>query len=91
MYYTLAHRRPIVNGYSGGMPDAYQVNVTALQDPLIHPDRAWDRLQSLPATHILVHEGAFPGREGPAITNWLRAQGAVETSRFGHDVLLQLR
>ena len=91
MYYTLAHRRPIVNGYSGGMPDAYQVTVTALQDPLVHPDRAWERLQSLPATHILVHEGAFPGREGRAITNWLLAQGVVETSRFGQDVLLQLR
>jgi hypothetical protein len=91
MYYTLAHGRPIVNGYSGGMPDAYQVNITALQDPLIHPDRAWDRLQFLAVTHILVHEGAFPGLEGPSITNWLRAQGAVETGRFGHDVLLQLR
>ena len=62
MYYTLAHRRPIINGYSGGMPDSYQANVTALQDPLVHPDRTWDRLQSLPATHILVHEAAFPGR-----------------------------
>ena len=82
MYYTLAHRRPIINGYSGGMPDSYQVNVTALQDPLVHPDRTWDRLQSLPATHILVHEGAFPGPEGPTITAWLRAQGAVEIRPF---------
>jgi hypothetical protein len=91
MYYTLAHRRPIINGYSGGMPDSYQVNVTALQDPLVHPDRTWNRLQSLPATHILVHEAAFPGREGPTITAWLRTQGAVEIGRFNRDVLLQLR
>jgi len=91
MYYTLAHRRPIINGYSGGMPDSYQVNVTALQDPLVHPDRTWNRLQSLPATHILVHEAAFPGREGLTITAWLRTQGAVEIGRFNRDVLLQLR
>jgi hypothetical protein len=91
MYYTLVHRRPVVNGYSGGAPDAWQINATALQDPLSNPDRAWDRLQSIPVTHILVHEAAFSRREGASITSWLRTRGAVEAARFGPDVLLQLR
>ena len=91
MYYSLVHGRPIVNGYSGGAPDGYYANVTALQEPLLNRERAWDRLRSLPISHILVHEGAFPGGDGAAISNWLREQGAVETARFGQDVLLQLR
>ena len=92
MYYTLAHRRPIVNGYSGGMPDAYQVNVTALQDPLDppRPRVATDFNLYRPHTSSSMKARFQAARVHRSQTGSVR-RAAVETGRFGHDVLLRLR
>lgn len=86
MFFSTRHWRPIVNGYSGGRPEAYELLDQALQDVLIRPDRAWAVLQrSAPASHIVVHERYYAGDRGPQVSAWLRRHGAREIAAFDGD------
>jgi hypothetical protein len=90
MYYSLVHRRPIVNGYSGFYPPHYSRLYTILSNTSRGPDVSLDALRATGATHVIVHEGAYRGSEGTDTTAVLRQAGGVELFRDGSDVLLQL-
>lgn len=90
MYYSIAHWRPLLNGYSGFFPPHYGQLRAALTEVQRHPDVSLDVLRAGGATHVIVHEAAFPGDEGPATAAALRQLGASEIFRDGPDVLLAL-
>jgi hypothetical protein len=91
MFYSTRHWKPLVNGYSGGMPEDYNTLNFSLQDALDRPDRAWQALLQSGATHVVVHEAFYEGGRGPAIDDWLRSRGAQELASFGGDHVLQIR
>jgi hypothetical protein len=90
MYYSTVHWRPLLNGYSGYFPPHYGTLRVALADLPRHGDLAWDVLSAAKVTHVLVHEGAYLGDEGPLTTSTLRERGAAEVFRSDRDVLLKL-
>ena len=90
MYYSLVHRRPILNGYSGFFPVSYGRLMFALSELPRHPELSLEAVRAGGATHAIVHESAFLGTEGPETSASLRRLGAVELFRNGTDVLLLL-
>jgi hypothetical protein len=90
MFYSLVHRRPILNGYSGFFPPQYGLLTVALSDVPAHTEIALDALRQHGATHVIVHESAWPDGQGVRTSAALRARGAVEEFRDADDVLLRL-
>jgi hypothetical protein len=90
VYYSLVHRRPILNGYSGFFPLHYGQLSLALGNVPERPDIAAGALADHGATHVLVHEGAWRDDRGVRTTQALLAAGAAEVFRDGSDVLLRL-
>ena len=89
-YYTTAHWSKLINGYSGFYPPQYGSLVFALRELPLHPALSMDALRVAGATHVIVHEGAYLGREGEDTSAALRAGGAIERYRDGGDALLAL-
>jgi hypothetical protein len=87
VYYSTAHWRPVVNGYSGFFPPGYGLLSLALSDPTRSSDVSWQAVRATGVTHVIVHERAFRTPEVEQIEGWLRAHGAVEVFRDGSDVL----
>ncbi len=87
-YYSTVHWRRVVNGYSGFFPPDYARLKALLRD--VTRDEAAEALRETGATHAVVHEGAYLGGEGPAVSAWLRRAGAVERFRHGTDALFDL-
>lgn len=73
-FFTGAHRRRILNGYSGVLPPSYLERQPALRDPLVDPDRAWALVSG--ATHAVVHPAAWKDDHGQRIRAWLESHGA---------------
>ncbi len=71
-FFTRAHGRRILNGYSGVLPPAYTAHEAALRAPLA--DAAWASLA--PATHVVVHTSAWPDDTGTRVRDWLEQHGA---------------
>ena len=90
MFYSMVHHARLLNGYSGFFPPHYGRLALALSDVPRHPDPAWGALREFGATHVLIHEAAWPNNQGPNTTSTLVTQGAQETFRDGTDVLLKL-
>jgi hypothetical protein len=90
MYYSIAHWRPLLNGYSGFFPPHYGQLRAALTEVPRHPDVSLEVLRAGGATHVIVHEAAFPGDEGPATSAAFVTLGASEIFREGGDVLFAL-
>jgi hypothetical protein len=90
MYYSIAHWRPILNGYSGFFPLHYGRAIVSLSEVPRHPDVSMAMLRELGATHVIVHEGAYLDAEGRDTTAALRGLGATEVFRDGPDTLLAL-
>jgi hypothetical protein len=90
MFYWVAHRRPILNGYSGFFPPHYGLLTVALSDVPRHTRIALDALGEHGATLVLVHEDAWTGDHGARTTAALVENGAVEVFRQVSDVLLRL-
>ena len=90
MYYSLAHGRALVNGYSGFHPPHYGLLAVAVSDVPRRTDVALEALRANGTTHVVVHEAAYSGDGGPAITAALVARGATHLYRDGGDVLLRL-
>ena len=90
MFYSIAHGRPLLNGYSGFFPLHYGRAIFALGEVPRHPNVSMDTLRELGATHVIVHEAAYLDAEGRETTAVLRQQGARELFRDGGDVLLAL-
>jgi hypothetical protein len=90
MFFGLAHRRPILNGYSGFFPPHYTLLTVALSDVPAHPEIALAALNEQGATHVLVHEAAWPDDSGAQTTAALKQRGAIEIFRDGADAVLRL-
>lgn len=73
-YFTAAHRRRLLNGYSGVLPPSYEARRAVLAAPRADPDAAWAALA--PATHVVVHEQAWRDDTGTRVRAWLEARGA---------------
>src|SRR5690606_38911454 len=69
---STAHWRPLMNGYSGYMPDSYRERAPYFW---YFPDaRALDRLQVEGATHVMVHLERFPPHEADEIRRVMNEQ-----------------
>ena len=90
VYYSTAHWKRVVNGYSGGFPQGYKVRLALLQRLADNPDDAWKVLRDAGTTHAVVHENAFVGGGTEVVKQWLTANGAREIGRYDHDVLYSL-
>jgi hypothetical protein len=90
VFYAGHHRKPIVNGYSGWFPRNYRRNVGPLRDVLEDPDRAHRALRRTEATHVLVHEAAWPSDQGQQVSAWLAGLGASPVTTSGSDRLFEL-
>ena len=90
MFYSTAHWRRLLNGYSGFFPPQYRRVSFALSQIPRHPRVSVDTLREMGATHVIVHESAFLDAEGRETTAVLRQLGARELFRDNGDVLLAL-
>ncbi|MEP7304612.1 MAG: hypothetical protein ABJA98_03755 [Acidobacteriota bacterium] len=90
MFYSTFHWRRLVNGYSGGGPDAYGLQAERLKEILADPEAAWQAVLGSRATHILVHEASYAGGGGRLISAWALAHGAREIGMFDTDRLLAI-
>src|SRR6266545_3825679 len=90
MYYSIAHWRPILNGYSGFFPLHYGRAIVSLTEVPRHPEVSMAVLRQLGATHVFVHEAAYLYAEARDTTTALRRMGATEAFREGPDTLLAL-
>lgn len=91
VFYAGYHRRLLVNGYSGFFPESWQILTNAFSLIPTNPDAAWRALVGTRATHVLVHEAAYPGSRQQQVSDWLRTHGAVEVLSDGTDRLFTLR
>ncbi len=73
-FFTAAHRRRLLNGYSGVLPPSYEARRTVLAAPLAAPDVSWAALS--PATHVLVHADAWRDDTGAQVRAWLESRGS---------------
>jgi hypothetical protein len=90
MLASAVHRRPIVNGYSGGFPPAYGMARHVFGHVLSEPVRSLSLLRSTGITHTIVHEAIFLNGDGARLSAWLRSIGAREVGSFGNDRLFEL-
>jgi len=91
MFYSIAHWRRLVNGYSGGGPDEYGLLTERIKDIGRRPDEAWKAVTAAGSTHAIVHEGAYADGRGARVSAWLLGYGAREVARFDGDRVFQLR
>lgn len=91
VFYAGYHRQRLVNGYSGFFPESQQRLRRVFNMQQEDPQTAWRALLGSGATHVLVHEAAFPEHRQKEITNWLLASGARETFVDGTDRMFILR
>jgi hypothetical protein len=90
VYYSSAHWKKLVNGYSGYFPPHYS-RLTAMLNAIARADDiAWRALEEIGVTHVIVHEGAYLDDTGARFSAWLVAHGAAEVSRRDRDVLFEL-
>lgn len=73
-YYTHQHRHRNVNGYSGVVPRGYEERTEALYRFLENPEAAWAALK--PATHVVIHTGAWHNDTGHLLRAFLESRGA---------------
>lgn len=91
VFYAGFHRQRLVNGYSGFFPEAYQRLTRLLDHRREDPAAAWRAVLASGATHLLVHEAAYPPHRRREIGDWLLANGAHEVFTDGPDRLFSVR
>lgn len=90
VYLSTRHGHPIINGYSGGSPAAFDRRESLLKDPVGTGDAAWQAIVDSGATCLVVHQWAFPG-SGPALSDWLHGHGAIPLATIKSDRLFLVR
>ncbi|MEO6224205.1 MAG: hypothetical protein ABIP90_13235 [Vicinamibacterales bacterium] len=91
VFYAGYHRQRLVNGYSGFFPERYQRLFRIFSRRREDPAAAWRALLGSGATHVLVHEAAYPPHRRKEISDWLLASGAREVFTDGTDRLFTIR
>jgi hypothetical protein len=89
MYFSSAHGKRMLAGYSGVFPDSYLARARVLREPLANADEAWKAVGG--ATYAIVHADAWPNDTGERITRWLEDHGAREAGHFGGARVFELR
>jgi hypothetical protein len=91
VFYAGYHRQRLINGYSGFFPEHYerlfQIFKRTHEDPLT----AWRAVLGSGATHVLVHEAAYPALRRKEIVDWVLASGGREVFVDGTDRLFTVR
>ncbi len=87
-FFTLAHERRTLNGYSGVQPPSYLARMPLLGAPLAHPDASWRALT--PATHVVVHTAGWSDDTGKRLRDWLEGHGARALANPGGAWLYEL-
>lgn len=87
MYFAAMHRRRLVNGYSGVYPPSYLARQRVLREPLRDPVAAARALS--PATHVVLHTGAWPDDTGARVAAWLETLGARRLAEAGGALLYE--
>lgn len=87
-FFTLAHDRRTLNGYSGVQPPSYLARLPVLRVPLADLDASWRALR--PATHVVVHTGGWTDDTGQRLRDWLETRGARAVADTGGAWLYQL-
>jgi hypothetical protein len=90
VFYAGYHKRPLVNGFSGFFPESQRTRSLVFNNLHADPDAAWRALLASRATHVLVHEGAYPMSRREMVANWLRDRGAVEIMADGTNKLFRV-
>jgi hypothetical protein len=91
IFYAGFHRQKLINGYSGFFPESYLRLMTVLDRRREDPEGAWRALLGSRATHVLLHEAAYPPHRRQEIGDWLLANGAHELATDGTDRLFSVR
>lgn len=91
VFYAGFHRQRVVNGYSGFFPESHLHLLRLFNLRRTDPEAAWRALLGSGATHVLVHEAAYPERRRREISDWLIASGAREVLVDGTDRLFSVR
>jgi hypothetical protein len=91
VFYAGFHRQRLVNGYSGFFPESNQHLIRLFNMRREDPQSSWRALLGSGATHVLVHEAAYPERRQKEISDWLVASGAREILADGTDRLFSIR
>jgi len=87
-FFTLAHDRRTLNGYSGVQPPSYLSRLLVLGAPLADPDASWRALT--PATHVVVHTAGWTDDTGKRLRDWLEGHGARALANPGGAWLYEL-
>jgi hypothetical protein len=88
MFFSAAHHRRMLGGYSGIFPASFLERRAALEHPLDKPVEA--RAALTDATHAIVHVSAWPDGTGERIARWLLDAGAHELTAADGARLFQL-
>jgi hypothetical protein len=91
VFYSGFHKQRVVNGYSGFFPESHLHLQRLFNMRREDPQSAWRALLGSGATHVLVHEAAYPERRRREISDWLVASGAREILTDGTDRLFTVR
>ena len=87
VFYSTAHKRRLLNGYSGGFPQGYMALIAVLSRLDTQPAAARAYLARAGVTHVVVHRAAYlNGADGPVV-QWLLEGGATRVGVFGTDEL----
>ncbi len=91
VYYAGLHGKRIVNGYSGYFPPGYLARAARLANLWSDRDAAWTALTTAGATHVLVHERAYPAHEQAPLSGWIGVMGGRLVAEFADgDKLFEL-
>jgi hypothetical protein len=91
VFYSTAHKRRLLNGYSGGFPQRYMALVAVLARLDTQPDAARAYLARAGVTHVIVHRAAYLNGADGTVVQWLLEGGATRTGVFGTDELYAVR
>ena len=89
MYFSVRHRRRLLNGYSGIFPPSYLARQRVLGRPTLDPEPAAQAVAA--ATHVIVHRPAWSDNTGALIGAWLETLGARVILEADGAVLYEMR
>jgi hypothetical protein len=91
MYFATLHWKPLVNGYSGYIPDRYGYLVRDCCDPIPDPQQL-AQLRLWGVTHVLVHKNDFPARwERRWLRRWALEPGIAIEYEDAADLVYRIQ
>ncbi len=88
-FFSGAHQRRLMNGYSGVFPPSYIARQRVLTRPLDHSHAVRSVLGG--ATHVVVHSAVWPDDTGVKLVGWFESIGATRVAEADGAVLLALK